>query len=288
MSKLYEALKKIEKRKKKKEERNKNIPYIVHHRTVERWIGGIIVFMIAFVVVGFILMRLPEKRKVASISSTGVKLVQQKKAEKVVESPVKLEVIKTPPKQISKVERSIPVKEVESVETSPKEVKEIVLLPKTSVGKISKVEKSASLKKGKKVERVTEGPKKSVKKKRVSTYDITLLTLKAQRAAEKGEIEKAIDIYKKLLSVRKRDVRLMNNLGALYAMEGRYKSAQTVLKRAYNICTDVDIALNYTNVLYKMENKKAAQIVFKRINSSVLKTEEQKQNYEILKYLLAD
>lgn len=288
MSKLYEALKKIEKKEEKKEKRNENIPYIVHHRTMERWIGGIIVFMIALIVVGFTLTRYTEKRKVASVSPTVVKLVQQKKVEKVVESSVKSKVIKTPPKQISKIEKSIPVKEVESVETSPKEVKEIVLLPKTSVRKISKVEKSASLKKGEKIERVAAGPKKPVRKKRVSTYDITLLTLKAQRATEKGEIEKAVNLYKKLLSIKRKDVHLMNNLGALYIMDGKYADAQVVLKKTYNICTDVDIALNYANALYKMENKETAQTVLKRINPLSLKTGEQKEDYEILRRLLAD
>ncbi len=261
MSKLYEALKRIEKKEEKKGKRGGNIPCAIHRRTMDYWMGGIVVFMIAFIIAGFILTRLSEKRKVASITSTKVDVVQQKKTGKVVESPVKLEAVKTPPKQASKVEKA------------SSRVKKVALLPE-------KIKKSASPRK--KVRKIVKRPVKE----KVSTYDITLLTLEAQRATEKGEIEKAVEMYRKLLCIRKDDVYLMNNLGALYIMEGKYSDAQQILKKAYSVCTDMDIALNYASALYKGGDKESARMVLKHINPSLLKTDEQRETYRTLKHLL--
>jgi len=277
MSKLYEALKKIEK-KELGRKGDKKIPYTLHRKSTKHLLV-IVVFLLIIFGGGFIVVTYTEK-KIAHIPPAVGNLVKQvnESDKQQIKKEITKETVKREEK-VTAVEEMPPVKKEKTAI-----VKKKLVLAYTS--EVKKNEKK-SVKKPVRIKRaMVSDIKKGPVQKRMSTYNITALSLEAQRATERGEIEKAVDIYKKLLRIRKSDIYLMNNLGALYVMEGKYTNAQLILKKAYDICTDIDIALNYANALYKGGNKRTAQTVLKHINPLLLKTGEQKETYRTLKHLL--
>ncbi len=80
--------------------------------------------------------------------------------------------------------------------------------------------------------------------------DVELRVLHGVALARTGALDNAVEVFKKLIVNNPSDPQLMNNLAAIYASQGDYRSAEDMLNRAVLLSPDYSVARSNLGDLY--------------------------------------
>ncbi len=255
MSKLYDAIKKIENNKNQKEE----IPFAKQRKRNEKTKKRLIILSLLvsifvlsglFIVVGLkhnksIGVDREKKSKTVAVKSAAVKkIVKPKKADNSV--------------KVEREKESVDKVKVEKTAKAESKVKQRKIY-NTSITK-NKTNNIAVKKKEEK--RQDKKLTANVSKKQKPTISVAELV----RIAENGSDREAISAYKRLIEIFPDNLDLYNNLAVRYMDIGEYDKAAEILRKALSVGDSADIRLNYTLALVKLRKLKEAKEEIKTIN----------------------
>ncbi|WP_022671039.1 tetratricopeptide repeat protein [Hippea alviniae] len=247
MSKLYDAIKKLENKKNQPE--TKDNPFVKprkENNTKRLVVLGLVSFFLLFV--GFF--------AVDKFTTHNVKKTKKVKSV-VVKDTANARSIDNDTKQALKNKSVVEVKvnKIVKIQAKPKIERQEIKKPKT-------VEKSVY------VAYKEEKPKTS-KNKEPSVSVANLIEV-----AENGNDTESISAYKKLIKIFPENLDLYNNLAVRYMNLGKYDEAIKILKKALSIGDSVDVKLNYTLALVKVGRLKEAREVIRTIDVKEVKDKE--------------
>lgn len=273
MSELYDAIKKIESREKKKHDlpefsgkKKSKPPYLL--------IVSALFFVVFAVSAGLFVLykvRSIQEEKLNTKKKVAVRIEKKTNATK--KNTVNSEPQRAVSGVVVKKEKSNPIKKTRVIEVNKKPVKmanvesRTVFIKRQVVNKV-KVEK-------KKVSRNLT--REHIKKVTVK-YNVNALL----EEAESGDFSRSIKAYKTLIKIYPSNISLYNNLAAEYIDAGMYKEAVRVLNRALSIKDDPDIRINLAICYVKLGQFGLAR----RILENVTPPESDRSVYNRLMYIL--
>jgi tetratricopeptide (TPR) repeat protein len=273
MSRLYDAIKRIEKKDTPKEAipnfditPQKKPPYLL--------IGVTVIFVIIIIVSAFMVIdRLHYVKQINGISKkTSQKLSKKATAEDSVAAKKRIAKTSIPQKN-QNIEHIVinegkkkPVAKQVAVINKKKIKKNKMVAPTLKKEEKHKVKKDEKLaKKTKSAGEIKPKQEPEFRYTQAESKKESLSSLLQKAESDNNQI--AIDAYKKLIKILPNNVSLYNNLAVKYMYLGKYYSAIRVLKDALAISDDDDIKLNLAISYIKIGKYKSAKKYFNMISS---------------------
>jgi tetratricopeptide (TPR) repeat protein len=273
MSKLYDAIKRIEKKDIPKE----TIPdfSITKKEKPPYLLIGITLFFVAMVVVSafMVINRVHYIKKINSIPRKTNRQISKKTIVKENTAAKNKIVRASAPKKAQKAEHIVIEKNKKELSTikviavNKKKIKNNIMakqaLKKQEKHQVKKTENLAKKTKSAAEIKPKQQPEFRYTQTESKKESISLLLQKAE--SDNNQI--AIDAYKKLIKRLPNNVSLYNNLAVKYIYLGKYYAAIRTLKAALAISDDDDIKLNLAISYIKIGKYKSAKKYFNTINS---------------------
>ncbi|WP_035587034.1 tetratricopeptide repeat protein [Hippea jasoniae] len=287
MSKLYEALKKIEN--KNNAEKSSDIPFAPPakpHSPLRFYLFLVLVFVVSVIGSFFVCYKFfyQNQRIVLTHTAKHFAVYHTTKPKPALHKTEIKKLVKQKPQPIQKVNKNAKPKE-KQLKVAEKKVKIAIVDNATmhSEKEVIKEKNSQVVKENKENKVVYKSmikTKKEIKhKRREKAVNIAELFEKIKS----DDIYTQIDGYKKLLTVFPQNDAFYNNLAADYIVLGRYKDAVNVLKKALSFSDNPNLKLNLVVCYVKMGRIDLARSVFDSIDENSVKD---KQLYFQLKVLL--
>ncbi len=287
MSKLYEALKKIEN--KNNAEKNGDIPFAPPAKPnspLRIYLFLVLVFVVSVIGSFFVCYKFfyQNQRIILTHTAKHFAVYHTTKPEPALHKIEIKKLVKQKPQLKQKVSKNAELKE-KQLKVAEKKVK-IAIVDNATMHSEKKLikEKNSQVviekKKGRVYRNSSIKTNKEIKHKpKEKTVNIAELFEKINS----DDIYTQIDGYKKLLKIFPQNDAFYNNLAADYIVLGRYKDAAKVLKKALSFSDSANLKLNLVVCYVKMGRMDLARSVFERIDENSVKD---KQLYFQLKALL--
>ena len=278
MSELYDAIKKIESKEKKKP----NVPDFSVKRESKPLYFLIVAVSIFFVfAVSTSLFLLHKAKNIGRKKSVSRKEVATQFVRKTV-TPTKINAHEKPEKTSTNSmvvkKKSELNKRIQEAKVFRKPIKKASTIAKGSVVYSRKpVVRHVKKEVNKKVAGNLSNGRKKIGKTKVKYSVSTLLD-----EAQSGDFSTSVKAYRALIGIYPNNITLYNNLAAEYIDAGRYKEAVEVLKKALNIKDDPDIRINLAICYVKLGRFDLAR----KTLENVTPPKEDRAVYDKLMYIL--
>ena len=293
MSKLYEALKKIEN--KNNAEKNGDIPFAPPAKPnspLRIYLFLVLVFVVSVIGSFFVCYKFfyQNQRIILTHTAKHFAVSHTTKPEPALHKTEIKKLVKQKPQPIQKVNKNAELKE-KQLKVTEKRVKIAAAKDNTTMlhseKKLIKEKNSQGVgerKENKAVHKSSIKSNKKIKPKRKAEPKEKAVNIaELFEKINSDDIYTQIDGYKKLLTVFPQNDAFYNNLAADYIVLGRYKDAAKVLKKALSFSDSANLKLNLVVCYVKMGRINLAKSVFEGIDENSVKD---KQLYFQLKVLL--